>query len=79
MLYFATIVFQLGNAGMPWLRRSTGPTVVFYASIYLTPARLALPTQVVAQYAGKPKDKGTCLGIWPCSNPDGHVIPPGLC
>lgn len=79
VLYFATLFSNSGNAGMPVASLVYGPTGVFYASIYLIPARLAMYTLGVALYAGKPKDKGTWAGIWALlKTPTVAVIPPGL-
>ncbi|HML47711.1 MAG TPA: AEC family transporter [Clostridia bacterium] len=79
VLYFATLFSNSGNAGMPVASLVYGPAGVFYASIYLIPARLAMYTLGVALYAGKPKDKGAWAGIWTLLKiPTVAVIPLGL-
>lgn len=79
VLYFATLFSNSGNAGMPVASLVYGPTGVFYASMYLIPARLAMYTLGVALYAGRPKGKGMGAGILALiKTPTVAVVPLGL-
>ena len=79
VLYFATLFSNSGNAGMPVASLVYGPTGVFYASVYLIPARLAMYTLGVALYAGKPKDQRFAAGLLDLiKTPTVAVIPLGL-